>query len=134
MSFQLNKQLEKDSYYITDLALCQVRLMNSADFHWLILIPRKNNLVEITDLTDQDYQTLTFEIRKIANLMREELQPDKLNIAAIGNVVSQLHVHIIARYKTDKFFPSTVWGKESDPYAPEKLREVVANWREWINK
>ena len=101
MTFKLDKTLEKDSRLITDLKLCQVRLINNSDFSWVILVPRLNDIIEITDLSDVDYNLLNAEIKLVAQALQNELTPDKLNIATLGNIVSQLHIHIIARYKND---------------------------------
>lgn len=117
MSFKLNRILEKDSYFILDLDLCQVRLINNSNFPWIILIPRLDKISEITDLSNEDYHLLNREVKFIAKIFKNELAPDKLNIATIGNVVPQLHVHIVARYKNDQLFPKTVWGSEFTNYS-----------------
>jgi len=125
MNFKLDATLEKDSVFIKKLGLCQLRLINNSDFPWLILIPMKNNLVEITDLSDSDYNQLNEEIKNIAKNFKEITKADKLNIATIGNVVSQLHMHIIARYKNDKLFPKPVWGCEFIPYSEDDLNIMI---------
>ena len=133
MAFQLNKKLEKDSFLIVKLKLCQVRLINNSDFSWLILIPQQANLVEITDLSDINYKLLNKEIKLVATALQKAISPDRLNIATIGNVVSQLHFHIIARYKNDKLFPKPVWGYEFTNYLPAALKEKIGVLKEAIN-
>jgi diadenosine tetraphosphate (Ap4A) HIT family hydrolase len=125
MNFQLDPILQRDSIFVGNLQLCQVRLINNADFPWLILVPMKNNLVEITDLTDDEYYQMNLEIRAVAKILKLETNADKLNIATIGNVVSQMHIHIIARYKNDKLFPKPVWGCESTLYSDEKRNDII---------
>lgn len=129
MRFKLDPTLEKDSIFIKQLELCQLRLINNSDFPWLILVPMKNNLVEITELSDSDYDQLNKEIINVAKNFKVITKADKLNIATIGNVVSQLHVHIIARYKTDKLFPKPVWGCEFAPYSDESMNVMTNKLR-----
>ena len=125
MHFKLNPTLEKDSIFIKNLELCQLRLINNSDFPWLILVPMQNNLVEITDLADSDYNQLNKEIKNTAKNFKDITKADKLNIATIGNVVPQLHIHIIARYKTDKLFPKPVWGYHFIPYAEDDMNIMI---------
>lgn len=127
MNFKVDPILEKDSIFIKNLELCQLRLINNSDFPWLVLIPMKNNLVEITDLSDDEYNQMNREIKSIAAKFKETTRADKLNIATIGNVVSQLHIHVIARYKTDKLFPKPVWGCEFIPYSKGSMNEMIDN-------
>jgi diadenosine tetraphosphate (Ap4A) HIT family hydrolase len=133
MAFQLNQTLKNDSIFIIELQLCQVRLIDNADFPWLILIPQSSNLVEITDLSDAEYDLLNAEIKLIARTLQNELNPDKLNIATIGNIVSQLHFHIIARYKSDHLFPKPVWGCEFTPYSLDEKKEKIHLFKTSIN-
>jgi len=114
--FKIDKKLENDSFLIVNLKLCQVRLINNYDYTWLILVPQQNNIVEITDLPLKEYNLLCSEIYLVSQIMQKLFKPDKLNIATIGNIVRQLHVHIIARFKNDKLFPKPVWGCEFTPY------------------
>lgn len=125
MSFELNKTLQKDSHYLMELNLCQVRLVDNSNYPWIILIPMKNNIIEITDLNDQDYNLFNAELRKAARIMQNAFTPDKLNIATIGNIITQFHMHIIARFKNDKLFPKTVWGNEFSHYTNNNLKETL---------
>lgn len=127
MTFQLGPMLENDSIFIADLGLSQIRLMNNANFPWVILIPRVTGVVEITDLTNDQYRMLNAEIRLAAKIMQIVFEPDKLNIATIGNKVRQLHYHIIARYENDPCFPETVWGYEKAEYSAEELELRITN-------
>ncbi len=125
MNFKLNETLEKDSFYITNLKLCELRLINNSDYPWFILVPMRNNIIEITDLSPEDFNLFNHETRKIATLVIEHFNPCKLNIATIGNVVNQLHMHIIARFKNDKLFPKTVWGSDFKPYNTHEAQSVI---------
>ena len=125
MDFALDSILERDSIFIKNIGLCQLRLMNNSDFPWIILIPNVNNIIEITDLSEDQYSRLNAEILQAAKVMKDLFTPHKLNIANIGNIVSQLHVHVIARYKHDKLFPKPVWGNAYNQYAQDEAIELV---------
>ncbi len=107
-TFQLDPRIEMDSSFITNLELCQVRLHNNAAFPWIMLIPN-TKVIEIVDLSEEDQQKLMKEICQASTVMRRLYKPTKLNIASIGNAVSQIHVHVVARYDTDKAWPRPVW-------------------------
>lgn len=110
MTFVLDKQIERDSVFVQDLKLCTVRLSKNAAFPWLVLIPKRPNMAEILDLNEEDRQVLYSEIEHCARALQKLFKPTKLNIANIGNVVSQLHIHVIARFKTDPAWPNPVWN------------------------
>jgi len=109
-SFALNPRLEGDSYFVTDLTLCTVRLMKDANYPWLLLIPRQSDLVEVIDLEEVDQMQLMREIVHASRALREVTDCEKLNVGALGNQVPQLHVHVIARYRDDAAWPGPVWG------------------------
>ena len=114
-----------DSFLVQDLALCQVRLINNACFPWLILVPRLEQIVEITDLSHDQYLQVNQELLIIAKLMQKIFKPDKLNIATLGNQVKQLHYHIIVRYKHDGCFPKPVWGENWVGYAVDDRKSMI---------
>lgn len=117
MPFELDPVLAADTFEVTSLELCDVRLMNDARFTWLILVPRRDAAVEILDLTPRAQDLLWAEIRIAAEALRRSCRPDKLNIGALGNQVAQLHVHVIARRRTDAAWPAPVWGSgRPQPY------------------
>ena len=109
--FQLHSQLAKDTSLIMNLPLSRVLLMNDARFPWIILVPERADLVDLHDLTHDDYNALTREIRGASKAMAALFKADKMNVATLGNMVSQLHVHIIVRYRSDAAWPAPVWGK-----------------------
>ncbi|MDP1723500.1 MAG: HIT family protein [Alphaproteobacteria bacterium] len=110
MTFQLDSRLESDTDFIFDLDLCQMRLNHNAAFPWIVLIPKQPELIEIIDLDTQNQQLLMREISLTSKIMQQLFHPIKLNIANLGNIVPQLHIHIIARYKDDKAWPGPVWN------------------------
>tara|TARA_R110002094_G_scaffold135086_2_gene127025 strand:+ start:340 stop:747 length:408 start_codon:yes stop_codon:yes gene_type:complete len=117
--FQLHPQLSKDTYPLRAMPLCRLLLMNDARYPWIILVPEKPDLVEITDLGEEDYLSLMKEVRRATKVMKQLFQVDKMNVAMLGNMVPQLHVHIIGRYKDDPAWPGPVWGVgDAVPYEP----------------
>ena len=125
MTFKLNSILEQDSIFITKLKLCQLRLMNNSHFPWVILVPERNDIVEIMDLKVKEFNKLNAEILQVAKIMKSVFNPDKLNIATLGNIVPQMHIHIVARFKSDELFPKPVWGHKFNSYSLDKSKEVV---------
>ena len=110
MTFALDARLAADTIEIGDLGLSRLLLMNDARFLWLILVPRRNNLSEWIDLDQTDRGALTEEIAAVAGVLRGRPGVDKINIGALGNIVRQLHVHIVARSEGDAAWPGPVWG------------------------
>lgn len=109
-TFVLDSRLRADTLPVGDLELCRILLMNDARFPWLILVPRKNGLRDLIDLNDVDQAKLLAETNTCAHALRTLIKPAKLNIATLGNVVEQLHVHVIARFADDAAWPRPVWG------------------------
>jgi diadenosine tetraphosphate (Ap4A) HIT family hydrolase len=115
--FNLDPQLDADTYALGDLPLSRVLLMNDARYPWLILVPTKTDLAEIIDLDDQDQAQLMREIAIASGVLKSVFNPDKLNIGALGNRVRQLHVHVMARFVSDEAWPGPVWGiGQPQPY------------------
>lgn len=108
--FALDPRLSADTVHLGDLALSRVLLMDDARFPWLILVPRRAEVSEITDLTEGDSAALWQEIRLACGVMQSLAKPDKINVAALGNIVSQLHVHVVGRFRSDPAWPGPVWG------------------------
>lgn len=121
----IDQRLVNSSDFIIDLDLCQVRLSKNAAFPWVILIPKLDNAVEILDLSSAQQHQLMDEITHVSILMRDIFEPDKLNIATLGNIVPQLHIHIIARYKTDATWPNPVWNTITTDYPPDELADRI---------
>jgi diadenosine tetraphosphate (Ap4A) HIT family hydrolase len=127
MSFELHPQLARDGILLGSFPLCQLLLMNDANYPWFILVPQRENLREIHELGESDLYLLQHESVMLARALTVAFRPDKLNIAALGNVVPQLHVHHIVRYTKDLAWPAPVWGKvPAVPYPAERLAETRA--------
>ncbi|MGZ5804072.1 MAG: HIT family protein [Rhizomicrobium sp.] len=109
-NWQLHPQLASDTATLGDLALSRVLAMNDRNYPWLILVPRRAGVTEIIDLADNDRTQLLAEITLASRALKDVANCDKLNIAAIGNMVPQLHVHIVARRRGDPAWPKPVWG------------------------
>ncbi len=108
--FEIDLALEDDSDLITNWGLCQVRLVNDMNFPWLMLVPRRPDLVEITQLSAEDWSLFTGEIMSASKILQTLEKPYKLNVATLGNQVRQLHLHIIARYQDDDAWPNPIWS------------------------
>ena len=128
--WHLHPQLADDTHPVATWPLCDVRLMDDANHPWLILVPRVAEATEVTDLDATQQQALMREIDRAARTLRV-FRPQKLNVAALGNLVPQLHVHVIARYEADIAWPRPVWGMAAaKPYAPEALVERIRTLRD----
>ena len=121
-SFELDERLARDSYPIAELPLCQLRLMNDARFFWLMLIPRREGVSEVFDLKEADQRQLWHETSEMARMLKALTQADKINVASLGNVVAQLHMHVVARRRSDAAWPGPVWGHgQAQPYDLDRL-------------
>jgi diadenosine tetraphosphate (Ap4A) HIT family hydrolase len=116
--FELDARLAGDTVVVGDLPLCRVLLMRDQRFAWLVLVPRQAGLVEVSDLTEADRVALWREVDQAGAALRAMAPCDKLNIGALGNIVRQLHVHVVARVEGDAAWPGPVWGSgKAEPYA-----------------
>lgn len=118
----LDDRLETTSVCVTELKLCQVRLVKNAAFPWILLVPKRENITELMDLESEDQHLLMSEIVFASHVMRSLFHPEKLNVASIGNMVPQLHVHVIARFKRDKAWPAPVWNSGVDEQYEERAK------------
>ena len=121
-SFELHPQLLADTHFVRDLQLSRVLLMDDARYAWLILVPRRADMRDWIDLPYAEQHRLLDEIELCSRALRVVARPDKLNVAALGNMVPQLHVHIVARHTGDDAWPKPVWGiGERVPYPADAL-------------
>jgi diadenosine tetraphosphate (Ap4A) HIT family hydrolase len=120
-TFQLHAQLKQDCFIVGQFELCLVLLLNDSQFPWFILVPQRENIREIYELRSEDQQLLIQESSYFSQRLATIFEAEKLNVAAIGNIVPQLHVHHIVRYQTDKAWPAPVWGKfAATPYTTQQ--------------
>ena len=110
MSFKIDKKFLKSSHHIIELKLCSIRLNDNTKFPWVILIPKRNKITDMTDLNSKDQILLMKEIVYVSKIMKKLFKTTNLNVEKIGNIVPQLHIHIIARRKTDSSWPSICMG------------------------
>ena len=125
MTNKVNKRFLKDSHSIIELKLCRIRLIDNSKFPWIILIPKRKNITDISELKSKDQILLIKEIVHSSNLMKKIFKTKKLNIEKIGNIVPQLHVHIIARYKKDSTWPLSVWVTRRKLYHKNMLEKII---------
>ena len=116
MPFKIDKKFLKSSHHIIELKLCSIRLHDNSKFPWVILIPKRNKITELTDLNSKDQILLMKEIVYVGRIMKKLFKTSKLNIEKIGNIVPQLHIHIIARSKKDSTWPLSVWVVKGKNY------------------
>lgn len=125
--FELHSQLMKDCRQVGDLPLCRVLLMDDSRYPWLILVPRRERIIEVFELSTTDQRQLMDEISGSAAALAGHARADKMNVAALGNIVPQLHVHVVARRIGDTAWPGPVWGVgEPSPYAENELANLVS--------
>lgn len=124
-TFHLHPQLARDSFVLGDLELSRLLLINDEQFPWCVLVPRRSNIQDIYQLTEVDQKLLWQESSQLSNAMMSIFKGEKMNIAALGNMVPQLHVHHIVRYKNDKAWPKPIWGEfPMVPYSDKKAQDI----------
>ena len=125
--FKLDNRLENDSFFMQEIKNFQIRLMNVQEFFWIVLIPIKPNLIELSDLeVDERNELLNFAV-DLGNYIKSVQNFDKVNIGMLGNVVSQLHLHIVLRNKDDPAWPGPVWGWKSTSNLEEETKQIRSN-------
>ena len=125
MSFKLDKKFLKTSHHLINFKLCTIMLYDNFKFPWVILIPKRNKITEITDLNSKDQILLMKEIVYVGRIMKKLFKTSKLNVEKIGNIVPQLHIHIIARKKNDYSWPFSVWVKNGTKYSKKELNYIL---------
>jgi len=131
--FELHERLAADTAFIADWKLSRVLLMNDARYPWIILVPRKFGLREMHDLSVGDETVLMKEITRASLALETITNAHKINIGALGNIVQQLHIHIVARNPGDPAWPGPVWGNgTAQPYDPAVLKERAEHMRNWL--
>jgi len=131
----LHPQLEKDCFKLGQFTLCSLLLIDDSNYPWFILLPNRENTSEIYQLAPEDQQQLLAESVFLSHCLKQVFHADKLNIAALGNVVPQLHIHHIARFKSDACWPAPVWGAvRALPYDEKQLSDIKSRLKQWFDK
>ena len=129
---KINKRFLKDSHHIYDLKLCVVRLIDNSKFPWIILIPNRKNITDITELNSKDQTLLMKEIVYCSKLIKKTFNTKKLNVEKIGNIVPQLHIHIIARSVKDSTWPLSVWVVKGKAYSKVSLNLIITKLKKFF--
>ena len=130
ISFELHPRLIQDTFHVANLTLCRVVLMNDSNYLWLILIPRRNGIKELYELSNEDRLQLVKETDEVAKRMSIRFQAPKMNVAALGNIVSQLHIHVIVRRVNDISWPNPVWNNAAiKPYIEKDSNILITDIR-----
>ena len=128
--FTLDQRLQQDTLLLGDFPLCRLLLMNDANYPWFILVPRRDEVSELFQLDAQEQQQLWRGSTELAEVLKDTFKADKMNVATLGNVVSQLHMHVIVRRKDDPAWPAPVWGKHpAKPYSDEQVAALRSKLR-----
>lgn len=128
--FALDSRLQQDTLSLGDFGLCRLLLMNDAHYPWFILVPRREEVSELFQLDEADLRALWQETTQLAEVLKDMFAADKMNVATLGNVVSQLHMHVIVRRRDDAAWPAPVWGRQpAQPYRDEQVAAIRAKLR-----
>tara|TARA_B100000902_G_scaffold333355_1_gene331842 strand:+ start:429 stop:833 length:405 start_codon:yes stop_codon:yes gene_type:complete len=128
MSFQLHPQLAADTHLICRAENCQILLMDDARFPWIVLVPEVAGIRELYELSERQQQQAFQSILHVSKSLAEYSNAEKMNVAALGNQVPQLHIHIIARYQSDAAWPGPVWGVgEAESYSADQLQQTLSD-------
>jgi len=133
--FKLDGRLEADCEFVANLGLCSLLLMNNASVPWFILVPTVMRATELTELPIKQQQQVLHEMNQVAAMVKSLYTPDKLNIGALGNVVSQLHIHVIGRFTNDPAWPNPVWGQlAANTYSEAQLVQQLTDIRTCLKR
>lgn len=124
--FELHPRLEADCITVGSFPLCRLLLMNDSNYPWFVLVPQRAGIREVFELSEDDQHQLLRESSALSRVISDHFKADKINVAALGNVVPQLHIHHIVRYESDPAWPAPVWGHApAKPYPEEELNGLV---------
>lgn len=131
--FLVDPELEKDAFLIADLELSKLYVKNDKENPWFVLVPRKTGAVELVDLTHEELCMLMEEVTSVSEFLKMYYQPFKINIGALGNIVRQLHIHVLARYENDRAWPQALWGSApSEHFEQFELENIKSNFQEFL--
>lgn len=132
--FKLHPRLEEDCFTIGNFPLCRLLLMNDANYPWFILVPQREGVREIFELSEDEQKQLMHESSSFSQIIAEHFKADKINVAALGNVVSQLHIHHIVRYTSDPAWPAPVWGHSAArAYTDQERAGLIGSIRKQLS-
>lgn len=124
--FELDGRIARDSDLVTDLALCQLRIQNDSRWPWLVMVPERAGMTEIFELLPEEQALLSAEVNKVAAALKTVTGATKINVGALGNIVRQLHVHVIARFEGDPNWPGPIWGfGQAEPYGESQKQDFL---------
>lgn len=131
MSFQMDSRLSSSCITLADWPLCRVLLKDNADYPWLILVPRQNGIRDMDDLSHELRHQLMDEMTQLSRIIKSYFKPDKLNVGTLGNIVSQLHIHFVARFTQDNLWPHGIWqaAQTQRNYSEVQLKKLVDDLR-----
>jgi diadenosine tetraphosphate (Ap4A) HIT family hydrolase len=125
-TFELDSRIDKDSELVKKLALCQLRLQNDSRWPWLVMVPERSGMSEIFDLSPSEQTLLSAEINRVSAALKQVTGATKINVGALGNIVRQLHVHVIARFEGDPNWPGPIWGfGQATPYEQPQKQNLI---------
>ena len=125
MTFNLHPDLSRDGIYLGSFPLCQVLLINDSAYPWFVLVPQRENIRDTIDLSKSDYEALWTESRTLSIAIMKLFDGEKLNVAALGNITPQLHLHHVVRFAADPAWPGPIWGVQPlQPYSDQQIEEI----------
>jgi diadenosine tetraphosphate (Ap4A) HIT family hydrolase len=131
--FTLHPKLAEDCIELGRFGVCRLLLMNDANYPWFILVPERANISEMFQLSNEDQLIVMCEITVFTRAVADAFRADKINVAALGNVVPQLHIHVVARFRTDPAWPNPIWGAVPlAPYPPDAVKRVCGTLLPWL--
>jgi len=132
-NFIVDPELEKNSYHIADLKLSKLYIKNDKENPWFVLIPKKVSAIELMDLSHEEQCILMEEITIVSDFLKNYYRPFKINIGALGNIIRQLHIHVLARYEDDRAWPQALWGTTPSLHFEEfEFENIKSNFQEFI--
>ena len=124
--FELDGRIARDSDLVTELTLCQLRIQNDRRWPWLVMVPQRAGMTEIFELSPEEQALLSAEVNKVATALKTVTGATKINVGALGNIVRQLHVHVIARFEGDPNWPGPIWGfGQAEPYGESQKQDFL---------
>ena len=124
--FELDGRIARDSDLVTEFTLCQLRIQNDSRWPWLVMVPERPGMTEIFDLSPAEQALLSTEVNRVAGALKTVTGATKINVGALGNIVRQLHVHVIARFEGDANWPGPIWGfGQAQPYGESQKQDFL---------